>query len=279
MKKWTLGAMSPLLFIAFLTLMACGDKKSVETKGGGECSGDTMWFDEREDETVGMPAPKKMDEVFSDFLFFFAERPNLQRERIVFPLPVRRGNQTTYIERSQWKAERFFFQQGYSTMLVDCMQQLELSQDTSLNLVMLEKIFLDKKVIQQFVFSKNEGKWMLEGIENEPFNTCKNSSFLSFYRQFAADSLFRMQHIKEPLEYRGPDPEDESRSLKGVMTLEEWEELALPIPSGVIYNADYGQKYTHAKEKILVVSGISNSEQIALKFRKEKTWHLVYVEY
>ena len=88
-----------------------------------------------------------------------------------------------------------------------------------------------------------------------------------------------MQHIKEPLEYRGPDPEDESRSLKGVMTLEEWEELALPIPSGVIYNADYGQKYTHAKEKILVVSGISNSEQIALKFRKEKTWHLVYVEY
>lgn len=41
------------------------------------------------------------------------------------------------------------------------------------------------------------------------------------------------------------------------------------LPSGLIYNIIYGQKYEHSNQKILLLRGISNGQEMEMTFRRE----------
>ena len=70
-------------------------------------------------------------------------------------------------------------------------------------------------------------------------------------------------------------PDDDFATMEGLITAETWPAFAPELPSDVIYNIIYGQKYTESDHKIFVLRGIANGFEIELTFvRKNNKWLL-----
>ena len=126
------------------------------------------------------PMPKAADELFDDFFFNYAANRKLQLKRTAWPLPSISGGKTTEISKNEWKTEHFFMHQGYYTLIVNNERDLRAVKDTAINEVRVEKIYLSKHYVKQFVFNRNKGLWMLDSIVSKPLAHSINASFLKF---------------------------------------------------------------------------------------------------
>lgn len=102
------------------------------------------------------PMPKAADQLFDDFFFNFIANRKLQRSRIKFPLPVVNGGKTSELTRSQWKTDHFFRPQGYYTLIFDNEKQMKYPKATDLDSVIVEKIHLRKRTVEQYWFDHQE---------------------------------------------------------------------------------------------------------------------------
>lgn len=165
--------------------------------------------------------------------------------------------------------------QGYYTLIFDNRKQMSLVKDTSINSVVVEKIYLSKKKVKQYLFNRLDGKWYLVEVNTGGIYQNTNSSFLNFYEKFATDSLYQMQHLDNPIHFSGPDPDDDFSTMTGDIAPETWPAFAPELPGGFIYNIMYGQKYTQSNRKIFVMRGIANGMEMELTFeRKGGEWKL-----
>lgn len=214
--------------------------------------------------------PKAADELFDDFFFNFAANKKLQMERIVFPLPVVKAERTDSVEKSKWKTEHFFMRQGYYTLIFDNARQMESGKDTTINHVVVEKIYLNIKTVKQYVFDRIDGLWMMRGINIIPMYKDNNASFLKFYQSFVSDSLFQISSLDDPVTFVGPDPDDDFAQMEGLLTPDTWPAFAPDLPSKILYNINYGQANRNSNSKIFVMRGISNGLEIELVFKRKK---------
>lgn len=257
---------------------ACSDKKPLANDTlVTDSFPDTTRLDTIEEILAEQPVPKAADELFDDFIFNFAGNRKQQLRRIKFPLPVMKGDETVYLSKNQWKIDRFFMEQNYYTLILDSRKQLNLPKDTSLNYVVLEKIYLDEHNVKKYHFNRIEGEWMLTSISEESFSQHANASFLDFYQRFATDSAFQAQSLNAEMEFSGPNPDNDFEELKGNITPEQWPAFSPgELPSGLIYNIIYGQKYKSSDRKIFLLRGISNGQEMEMTFRKiDDEWKLV----
>lgn len=272
--------MKRLLFFSMLFIVACmvavNNSSCSDKKGDANDStltdsliADTAATDSTEEIISETPMPKAADELFDDFVFNFAANRKLQLERIAFPLPVyTNGKLDKNIEKNQWKMEHFFMRQGYYTLIMNSRSQMEIVKDTTISNVVVEKIFFNKKTVQQFAFERKNGQWMLTSIDYNPIYRNKNASFLKFYQRFATDSLFQIESMDEEVKFTAPDPDDDFETITGLMMPEQWADFKPGlIPSGTIYNIIYGEKYPESSRKVFMVCGISNGLEIEMIFR------------
>lgn len=230
---------------------------------------DTSVFDSLEKIIEETPMPKTADELFDDFVFNFAGNGKLQRTRIVFPLQVITGNKTTMVESNQWRTEHFFMTQGFYTLICDNRKQMALGKDTSVNHVVVEKIMLDKKAVKQYIFNRNNGKWMLTSIVNQGIGQNPNASFLNFYNRFANDTTFQIASLNNHVKFTGQDPDDDFATMTGEIAPETWLAFApTDMPRGIIYNIMYGEKSVASNEKIFCLRGIANGQEMEMTFKK-----------
>ncbi len=230
---------------------------------------DTQTVDSTEKLIAETPMPKAADELFDDFVFNFAANRKLQLRRIHFPLPVYRdGKLVKQIEKKQWKMEHFFMRQEYYTLIFDNQKQMNLVKDTTIDHVVIEKVFYAKKMVQQFLFNRIDGQWLMTSINYKPMYANMNASFLKFYGLFATDSLYQAEHLHNPVKFTGPDPDDDFSTMTGDIEPETWPAFAPQLPHGMIYNIIYGQKYMESNQKIFVIRGISNGLETQLTFRR-----------
>ncbi len=265
-----------LLFLALLSLgfstIGCSNKKpspvdSVLT--GHESLTDTSSVDTMESIIAETPMPKAADELFDDFIFNFAANRSLQRKRIHFPLDVyKNGKKDHQIQRANWKMEHFFMHQDFYTLIFDSRKQMNLVKDTSVSHVVIEKIFFKLKTVEQYLFNRINGQWMLTSINYKPMYQNQNASFLKFYREFVVDSAFQIRSVNDPLSFTGPDPDDDFSTMTGTLAPEQWPMFAPSLPHDMIYNIIYGQKYTESNQKIFVIRGIANGLETELTFRR-----------
>lgn len=269
MKKGFYTVVAACVCMMFIST-GCNNKKPVEVEVQTDSVADTLETDTLGELIGEQVIPKAADELFDDFFFTFAGNRKHQMERIVFPLPVKNGDKTTHIEQRQWKMDRFFMPQNYYTLILDNRRQLKLPKDTSINHVVVEKIYLQKAWVKGYHFDRLQGEWKMTSIENQSLRGNANASFLSFYQRFATDSVYQADHLSEIISFKGPDPYDDSADLVGEITPEEWEDVRPEeLPSGLIYNIIYGQKYEHSNQKILLLRGISNGQEMEMTFRRE----------
>jgi hypothetical protein len=229
---------------------------------------DTVALDTLEQLLVETPTPKAMDELFDDFFFNFAANKKLQLTRIIFPLTVNKTGKKESIEKKSWINERFFMRQGYYTLLFDNDEQMKLMKDTSVNQAIVEKIMLKKNVVKDYVFNRIRGAWMLREINEMPLESNVNASFLSFYQKFVSDIGFQVKSINNSVTFVGPDPDDEFSTMEGIITPDTWEAFAPQLPTKTIYNVIYGQMKPSDNEKIFIMRGISNGQEMELRFKK-----------
>lgn len=268
-----------LLTIAFSTI-GCSNKKPepIDTVAVAHDSLiDTSEVDTLENIIAETPMPKAADELFDDFIFNFAANRKLQRRRIHFPLGVYKdGKIDRQIQKHEWKMEHFFMQQDFYTLIFDNKKQMNLVKDTAVSRVVIEKIFFNTKMVEQFRFNRINGQWMLTSINYKPMYQNKNASFLKFYREFVTDSAFQLRSVQDPLTFSGPDPEDDFSTMTGTLAPEQWPMFAPKLPYDMIYNIIYGQEYTENNQKIFVIRGIANGLETELTFKRlDGMWKLV----
>lgn len=268
------------LFLAImLVFAACTGKRQTaqdEAIADSTGRGDTVVADTLEELIADAPMPKAADELFDDFIFNFAASKKVQLARIHFPLKVLKGDEREVVQRSAWTVDHFFMQQGYYTLIFDNEKQMELGKDTAVNHVVIEKIYLDKKFIKQYVFERENGLWMMQLVRLSDIEDSPNASFLNFYHSFATDSLYQVESLNNTVDFVGPDPDDDFAQMEGVITKDTWPAFAPELPSGMIYNVVYGQQQDHSNQKIFVIRGIANGFEVELTFRlSDGRWRLV----
>ena len=109
----------------------------------------------------------------------------------------------------------------------------------------------------------------MTSIVKTSLKASKNASFLSFYHKFVRDTAFQVRSVNDPLEFTGPNPDDDFSSMSGILAPEQWLSFAPELPSGTIYNVIYGQRYTESNQKIFVIRGIANGLETELTFRRK----------
>lgn len=273
MKKLSfITIMLAVLVIVSFSTTGCVDKKPakvIDSTAVDTTAADTQALDSTERLIAETPMPKAADELFDDFVFNFAANRKLQMKRISFPLPVyRNGKVVKRIEKNRWKMEHFFMRQDYYTLIFDNQKQMKLVKDTTIAHVVVEKVFYRKQLVQQFLFNRINGQWMMTSINYRPMYQNQNASFLKFYGKFATDSVFQSEHLHNPVKFVGPDPDDDFSTMTGDIEPETWPAFAPELPHGMIYNILYGQRYTESNQKIFVIRGIANGLETELTFRR-----------
>ena len=256
----------------------CSDKKPVAADTTAVDSvkvADTTTVDTLDRLISEQPMPKAADELFDDFIFNFAANRKLQMGRIKFPLKVVDGENVAYLEKKQWRMEHFFMEQGYYTLIFDNMKQMDLVKDTSINNVVVEKVYLDEEKVKKYMFERLGGRWMLTSVQTNAMIQNTNASFLAFYQRFASDPDFQLESLNNPVMFTGPDPDDDFSTMTGEIAPETWPAFAPELPSDFIYNIMYGQKYSEGNQKIFVMRGIANGMEMELTFKRlDGNWKL-----
>ena len=266
-------------FFAFLALMFSCKGNKTETGDSlptdSDSIKDTAVVDTMEQIIAETPMPKAADELFDDFFFNFAANKKLQIERTQFPLPVERAGKTDTIGKKQWKTDRFFMRQGYYTLIFDNFRQMNVVKDTSVNKVVVEKIYFNIKTVKSYNFNRVNGRWKLTSINYKGIHENRNASFLKFYHQFVTDSTFQAESISNPMEFIGPDPDDDFSQMEGLITPETWPAFAPELPNNMIYNIIYGEDSKPGLQRIFVIRGIANGLEMELTFKRKKSkWML-----
>lgn len=269
MKKWVVPVFMACLFMMMWTT-GCTDRKFV---AGDSTMVDSFMVDTSAVDTLDQliseqQMPKAADELFDDFIFNFAANRKLQMRRIAFPLKVVSGREVSFLKKSQWKMEHFFMEQGYYTLIFDNNRQMKAVKDTTVNNVVVEKIYLSKEKVKRYVFERINGQWMLTSIVKTPLSQNADASFLSFYNHFVTDSLFQVNSLNDPVMFTGPDPDDDFSTMTGEIAPETWPAFSPELPSGLIYNIIYGHKNVKGNKKIFLLRGISNGQEMQLTFNR-----------
>lgn len=267
--KWWIGLTTALV------LTACGNGKPSETTDDelaedSILTAEELTEEELQDELISEePMPMAAEELFDDFLFNFASNKRLQMERIKFPLVVTSDAKADTLQREEWQMEHFFMHHEEYTLIFDNEEQMMQVKDTSVNHAVVEKIFLDQGFVSQYKFDRQNGRWMLKGMQKQTMSQNPNASFLAFYRRFATDSVFRQQSLNEEIRFSGPDPDNDLEQMEGVITPDFWDAFAPDLPHGVIYNIVYGEHRSHSHVKIFALRGIANGLEVEMTFREE----------
>ena len=224
--------------------------------------------------------PESADELFNDFFFNYTSDMNFKSQRQAYSLDCNMGDTVVKIHSSELDVYSELLVDDYYSIIYERDEDLAFQKDTSLNEVAVERIDLDGKQIEQYIFNRIEGKWMLTGVGRNEMDYNPNSDFLDFYKSFSSDSVYRKNCINEPLKFvmlsENDDVEDEIQEL----TSDEWLAISadLPLPAGVMINIDYGQTIISKNSKLLLVEGVSNGLSLTYRFMKiDGAWNLVEV--
>lgn len=276
-------------FIAFLMIVSaisfsstgCSERKSISNDSISTVDSilqkDTVASDTMDKLISETPMPKAADELFDDFFFNFAANKKLQHKRIKFPLLVERMDSVSHINASQWQTDHFFMHQDFYTLIFDNFKQMKLAKNTGVSHVIVEKLYLKKHYFKQYVFDRINGQWMMTAIKYSGLSKNRNASFLNFYARFTSDPDYQLSRINDPLDFSCPNPDDEFSNMDGFLAPEQWLSFAPELPGDVIYNILYEEKERiEGGQKILVIRGISNGQEMQLTFRvKDGGWKLV----
>lgn len=240
---------------------------------------DTLAFDEAMDEE---PLPTNVDETFDEFLFLFNHSNRFQRMRVRFPITMMDAQGTPHeLTKRQWEHHSMSLGQDFCTVLWNSQQQMDLSNEV-LERASVEHIYLHSRLVETFDFERDNlsGQWMLAGSRNISFEDYVLAGFLDFYREFSSDSIYQRRHVRDPLNFSMASEDSEDGIIRGTIDVDQWFEFAPEIPSAVLVNINYGQRFENPQRIVMQMRGFSDSMQNLFTFQKDLNgrWKLTAFE-
>ncbi|MCD8165141.1 MAG: DUF4348 domain-containing protein, partial [Bacteroides sp.] len=173
-----------------------------------------------------------------------------------------------------------FIDNYYYTLLFDNEEELDRIESDSLTSVQVEWFYLADRRVKRYYFEKINDIWKLEALNLRDIEDTGHEDFITFLRQFAADSLFQAQHIRIPLQFAMLDPDDEFSLLESTIDLEQWYAFKPELPVDRLFNISYGQhNEDDSRTKILTFKGNNNRLSVHLYFRRHHgMWELYKFE-
>ena len=271
-------------FAVFLLMLSCGGSEHGVT--GVIPESDTLYADSIEmlakDDTLELfeeeVLPESADELFDDFFFNYASDATFRKSR------TRCGEQvavdSAYADSViSGGAFRELSVRDFYTVIYEREDELAFQKDTSLTEVVVERVDLDSGAVEQFVFKRNNGMWIMCEVASVSVDDTPNADFMAFYSSFSADTIECLNSVAKPLRFvMSADDSDEDEVVE--LELSEWAELSsdLPLPSRELINVNYGQTCISNNNKLLLVVGVSNGLSLRYRFMKQGgKWMLVEV--
>lgn len=226
------------------------------------------------------PEPESADMLFADFFYAFTTDNHYQQQRIQFPLRCKNeGGEAVTL--AHWNELHAFQPQEFYAVIYDNEADMAIQSDTTVREVHVERIQLDAQTMSHYHFERVQGKWLLVDYEEEEVSQTPNSSFLEFYGNFVADTLFQRESILFPLVLK-TETEEGDEDGQAELTEEEWPEFRdqMPLPSGMMTAIDYGQAALSQNRKVLLMEGMSNGLFVKYKFdRTNDQWKLYEIDF
>ena len=258
--------------MAIALTVGCTEQKRTSTEDVGDTDADSAMVATDEDGWL----PKAAENLFDDFFYNFATNSYVQAKRICFPLPVADGRKTSRIDSTEWQMDQFYMEKGEMTLLFDNIEQMDLTRDTTVSEAIVERIMLDVDTVVQYMFSRATGRWMLENVCLQTIGNNRNASFLTFYKQFVADSVYQRKSLNKEIAFSGPDPDDEFEEMEGVITPDFWDAFAPELPSGTIYNVVYGLPGHRSDSIVFVIRRLADDAETDITFKRHNgKWKLM----
>lgn len=223
---------------------------------------------------------KGTEELFDDFLYNYIQDTIMQRERVVFPLNEKwPDGSSRQISEAEWSKDFYFAKADYTTALYNNEAEMTINEDTAVQNASVEKIDLEQETITVYDFVRHNDMWNLISIRNMRFADSDLMDFLQFYARFASDESFRYRSLPRSIHICMPDPDDESQSIDGFISREQWPTIAPVLPEGTIMNIRYGQRYLHSKRILMEKTSMGDGMSEVFSFAKgSRGWELVGYE-
>lgn len=220
------------------------------------------------------------DELFDDFLFNFVHDTLFQYQRTAFPLIEKLPNgKLKEIGISDLHNVLLFMDSDYTTTIYGNDTEMVFNEDTALMQASVEKIDLVNSLVTSYDFIKVAKRWNLKSIRNILFKDSELSDFLSFYSKFTTDLSFQNNALASSIHISMMDPEDDTQTIDGFITREQWSSMGNALPQGVITNIRYGKKYEVGNKVLMEKTSLGNGMSETFIFVKENNrWELVGYE-
>lgn len=220
------------------------------------------------------------DELFDDFLFNFVHDTLFQYQRTAFPLIEKLPNgKLKEIGISDLHNVLLFMDSDYTTTIYGNDTEMVFNEDTALMQASVEKIDLINSLVTSYDFIKVAKRWNLKSIRNILFKDSEMSDFLSFYSKFTTDISFQNNALASSIHISMMDPEDDTQTIDGFITREQWSSMGNALPQGVITNIRYGKKYEVGNKVLMEKTSLGNGMSETFIFVKENNrWELVGYE-
>lgn len=226
------------------------------------------------------PEPETADMLFADFFYAFTTDSRYQQQRVVFPLrSTDEGGEA--MTKTEFQDRDPFASQEFYASVYDRETDLAVQNDTSLNSVAVERIYLKAQTTDRYHFQRIQGKWMLTGYDTKAVDATPQASFLSFFGKFVNDTLYQHESIVFPLRLVS-EAEDDDMGGETELTEEEWPDFRgqMPLPTEVMTAIDYGQTSLSENRKILLMEGASNGLFVKYKFdHTDGRWRLYEIDF
>jgi hypothetical protein len=139
-----------------------------------------------------------------DSLFweFFVHSEN-QIANIHFPLRMIDNGTARTLTKSDWTTLKEY--NGFTRIFCSENSFLNFKANPSPKTIDLDYITPEENLISQMTFSKRNNSWQLEELKLTKENFQNADNFIGFLNKFMADSIFRKERIKFPIEYSERD--------------------------------------------------------------------------
>lgn len=221
---------------------------------------------------------ERNDVVFDDFFYNFVLDREFRAECIVFPLPVTRFGQMTTLKRKDWKDIASLEDCTIYAMLFSSGADVGAEKDTMITDVEVDIVHLKGDSIQQLFFERKDERWQLSAMRTMRMMAHANRSFFAFYSDFANDTVFQQEHVKNPFYFKTED-EYSNETIEGVVNAEAWAEYCPELPGDVLVCINYGKTILASSERYFVLSNLSAGLSTTLRFRQTRAgWKLTHLE-
>lgn len=263
--------------MAVLVSACSGNRGNTESASAGN---DTMVSlqsgNSDSDGTVALLLPHS-DDSFDDFIYYFSSVPRFQKERTRNPLVYEVDGREKKLNPEKMEHDSLFFGDVYYTRIFNSDEELDEDMEKEPESVVFEWIYLVKPEVKEYHFAKEKGKWFLDKILVRDLRHNSNNDFVTFFRQFATDSVYQVNHVTNPIIFVTSDPEDEFSVVEATISREQWNAFKPAFPKERISNFIFDNAdNTPTGRKVLCLSGVENGFNNILHFRKTKDAWLLY---